>query len=39
LEGSCTACDAERFYSFRRDGPETGRLVHFISAGHPIAEG
>ncbi|MBW2576576.1 MAG: polyphenol oxidase family protein [Deltaproteobacteria bacterium] len=39
LEGACTACDAERFYSYRRDGPETGRLVHFISAGHPIAEG
>ncbi len=33
LEGACTACDAERFYSYRRDGPETGRLVHFISAG------
>jgi YfiH family protein len=39
LEGACTACDAERFYSYRRDGPETGRLVHFISAGCPIAEG
>ena len=33
LEGACTACDAERFYSYRRDGPETGRLVHFIAAG------
>jgi YfiH family protein len=39
LEGACTACDAERFYSYRRDGPETGRLVHFISAGRPNAEG
>jgi YfiH family protein len=39
LEGACTACDAERFYSYRRDGPETGRLVHFISAGRSIAEG
>jgi len=39
LEDACTACDAERFYSYRRDGPETGRLVHFISAGHPVAEG
>ncbi len=33
LEGACTACDAERFYSYRRDGPKTGRLVHFIAAG------
>lgn len=39
LEGDCTACDAERFHSYRRDGPETGRLVHFIAAGAPIAEG
>ena len=33
LEGGCTACDAERFHSYRRDGPEAGRLVHFIAAG------
>ena len=39
LEAACTACDAERFYSYRRDGPETGRLVHFIAAGARIAEG
>jgi len=39
LEDACTACDAERFYSYRRDGPETGRLVHFISAGRSIEEG
>jgi YfiH family protein len=32
LEGTCTACDAERFFSYRREGPGTGRLVHFISA-------
>ena len=38
LQGTCTACDAERFYSYRRDGPETGRLVHFIAAGAQIAE-
>jgi len=38
LEGACTACDAERFYSYRRDGSETGRLVHFIAAGTQIAE-
>jgi YfiH family protein len=39
LEGACTACDAERFHSYRRDGPETGRLVHFIAAGTSITEG
>ena len=33
LEGACTACDAKRYYSYRRDGPDTGRLVHFIAAG------
>jgi len=38
LEGTCTACDAGRFYSYRREGPETGRLVHFISARASIAE-
>lgn len=32
LEGACTACDAERFYSFRRDGPGGGRLFHYIAA-------
>ena len=39
LEGDCTACDAKRFHSYRRDGPATGRLVHFIAAGAPITEG
>jgi YfiH family protein len=39
LEGACTACDAERFYSYRRDGSETGRLVHFIAAGVGIEKG
>jgi len=39
LEGTCTACDAERFYSYRRDGPETGRLVHFIAAGAQTEKG
>lgn len=39
LEGVCTACDAERFYSYRRDGPETGRLVHFIAAGARTEKG
>ena len=39
LAGACTGCDAERFFSYRREGPETGRLVHFIAAGASIAEG
>lgn len=26
----CTACGAERFYSVRRDGADTGRLVHWV---------
>jgi len=29
---ACTACDADRFYSYRRDGPGAGRLVHFVMA-------
>ncbi len=33
LEDDCTACDAQRFHSYRRDGREAGRLVHFIAAG------
>ncbi len=32
LEVGCTACDAERFHSYRRDGRRAGRLVHFIAA-------
>jgi hypothetical protein len=32
LDDACTACDAERFYSYRRDGPGGGRLFHFIAA-------
>jgi YfiH family protein len=28
----CTQCDAERFFSYRRDGQRAGRLVHFIAA-------
>ncbi|MCH8890685.1 MAG: peptidoglycan editing factor PgeF [Myxococcales bacterium] len=39
LKGACTACDAERFYSYRRDGPDTGRLVHFIAAGARTEKG
>jgi polyphenol oxidase len=27
----CTACDAESFFSHRRDGPRTGRQVGFIA--------
>lgn len=32
LSNACTVCDANRFYSFRRDGPGGGRLFHFIAA-------
>lgn len=32
LAGACTACDAERFHSYRRDGPGSGRLFHWIAA-------
>lgn len=28
----CTACDAERFFSHRRDGGRTGRMLSFITA-------
>jgi YfiH family protein len=31
LPGACTACDATRFHSYRRDGPRAGRLVHWIA--------
>ncbi len=37
LEDTCTGCDAERFHSYRRDGPSAGRLVHFVAAGVPSA--
>lgn len=29
---ACTACDPRRFHSYRRDGPRSGRLIHFIRA-------
>ena len=32
IQDACTRCDAGRFYSYRRDGPRAGRLVHFIEA-------
>lgn len=28
----CTACEPERFHSYRRDGARAGRLLHFIAA-------
>ena len=34
IERACTACDAARFHSYRRDGSAAGRLVHFIRASH-----
>ena len=32
LPDVCTACDARRFHSYRRDGPRAGRLIHFVAA-------
>jgi len=32
VSDACTRCDADRFHSYRRDGPRSGRLVHFIAA-------
>jgi YfiH family protein len=29
---ACTACDARRFESYRRDGEAAGRLVHWVAA-------
>jgi len=29
---ACTACDPDRFHSYRRDGPSAGRLIHFVVA-------
>lgn len=31
LENACTACDPRRFHSYRRDGPSSGRLFHYIA--------
>ena len=33
LSRACTACDARRFESYRRDGERSGRLVHWIAVG------
>jgi hypothetical protein len=32
VSDACTACDPDRFYSYRRDGPSAGRLIHFVMA-------
>lgn len=32
LANACTACDERRFHSYRRDGPGSGRLFHWIAA-------
>jgi YfiH family protein len=31
---ACTRCDARRFHSYRRDGPRSGRLVHWVGGPH-----
>jgi YfiH family protein len=28
--GVCTSCDRERFHSYRRDGGQAGRMLHFV---------
>ena len=33
LPDVCTACNPERFHSYRRDGAKAGRQIHFIAAG------
>ena len=30
--GLCTFCNAERFHSYRRDGSQAGRLLHYVTA-------
>jgi copper oxidase (laccase) domain-containing protein len=30
--GACTRCDAVRFESYRRNGANAGRMVHWITA-------
>ena len=32
FDDACTMCDANRFHSYRRDGPDAGRLFHYIVA-------
>lgn len=31
IHDCCTACDSERFHSYRRDGAKAGRLLHFVA--------
>jgi YfiH family protein len=31
LGDACTCCDASRFHSYRRDGPRSGRLLHYVA--------
>ncbi len=32
----CTACDRDRFHSYRRDGQAAGRLLHWIQPSGPV---
>ncbi len=35
--GVCTSCDRERFHSYRRDGAQAGRMLHFVrTPGHAM---
>jgi YfiH family protein len=36
--GFCTACDAQRFYSWRRDREREGRMISFIKIAKPVGE-
>jgi YfiH family protein len=36
---ACTACEAERFHSHRRDAERAGRMVHFITPGRGAEQG
>ncbi|HEY8430796.1 MAG TPA: laccase domain-containing protein [Sandaracinaceae bacterium] len=38
LADACTACNAQRFHSHRRDGAGAGRLVHWIAARAPAPD-
>ena len=35
IANACTHCDEARFYSYRREGPRAGRLLHYIQAAQP----
>jgi copper oxidase (laccase) domain-containing protein len=38
LADACTACDPRRFHSYRRNGPASGRLFHYIEVIDPVRQ-